>query len=152
MYIIKDTFKTTKVFQHHASSGRISPILCRNWIPITMEHFSRRRWTTIPAPLVSYCTFLLQLWVDHFLSWFTTKFRKFPISAEKQQCAVARSVKRISCESLLSKDSKPVNLDDFFSRNLVHIGHDDDVARLRLFLLKKLENKVLFISPRHWAL
>ena len=42
-----------------------------------MEHFGRRRWTTIPAPLVSYSVhkgkhFLFQLWVDVFLSWFIT--------------------------------------------------------------------------------
>ena len=42
-----------------------------------MEHFSRRRWTTTLAPLLSYSVhegkhFLFQLWVDYFLSWFTT--------------------------------------------------------------------------------
>ena len=42
-----------------------------------MEHFSIRRWKNIPAPLVSYSVhegkhFLFQLWVDFFLSWFTT--------------------------------------------------------------------------------
>ena len=42
-----------------------------------MEHLSRRRWTTIPVPWGSYSVhegkqFLFQLWVDYFLSWFTT--------------------------------------------------------------------------------
>ena len=41
-----------------------------------IENLSSRRWTTIPAPLVSYSVhegkhFLFQLWVDYFLSWFT---------------------------------------------------------------------------------
>ena len=43
----------------------------------TIENFSRRRWTTLPAPSVSYSAhegkhLLFQLWVDYFLSWFTT--------------------------------------------------------------------------------
>ena len=42
-----------------------------------MENFRRRRWTTIPAQSANYSVheykhFLVQLWMDYFLSWFTT--------------------------------------------------------------------------------
>ena len=46
-------------------------------VSIGMEHFSRRRWTILLAPSVSNPVhegkhFLFQLWVDFFLSWFTS--------------------------------------------------------------------------------
>ena len=42
-----------------------------------MEHFCKRRWSTKPVLLVSYSIhegkhFWFQLWVDYYLSWFTT--------------------------------------------------------------------------------
>ena len=47
------------------------------FISTDKEHFSIRRWITLSALSVSYSVhegkyFLFQLWVDYFLSWFTT--------------------------------------------------------------------------------